>query len=202
MFVQDDQIRFAARDQRVVRCGAGERAASCTSPPLGRCRVQGFDLPLAHRTSGVGGLCRVAAFGPVSLLVLTTCDVVKGCVVCDGATSLSFLSRYVVLWRGVSCEWEGQVNIQLTRGSVYAGHCRETTEALMYAINSQWFLPAVLEGIRRQQRPSCGVHRMLTTRRAVHRRNVPILRASCEWQTVHAILLHVTQGRHTILWRT
>lgn len=31
MFVQDDQIRFAARDQRVVRCGAGERAASCTA---------------------------------------------------------------------------------------------------------------------------------------------------------------------------
>lgn len=72
----------------------------------------------------------------------------------------------------------------------------------MYAINSQGLLPTVLEGIRRQQRPPCGVHRMPITRRAVHRRNVPILQATREWQAVHAILLHVTHGRHAILWRT
>ena len=124
---------------------------------------------------------------------------------CDGESSRVESSHIVFICCAVKallCMGEGQVNIQLTRVSVHARHCRETTEALMYAINSQGLLPAVLEGIRSQKRPSSGVHRMLTTRRAVHRRNVPILRASREWQAVHTILLHITHARHAILWRT
>lgn len=111
--------------------------------------------------------------------IYLTCRALMGCVLCVGRTS----------------------EYQPTRVTVYAARRLETTQALMYALNRQSLvLAAVLEGIRRQQRPPGGVHRMLITRRAGHRRNVPNLRASREWQAVHAILLHVTHGRHAILW--
>ena len=59
MFVQDDQIRFAARDQS----GAAEEEMqhARARPSLGRCRVQGFGLPW-H-------IVRVGSAGGVDLLL-------------------------------------------------------------------------------------------------------------------------------------
>jgi hypothetical protein len=58
MFVQDDQIRFARRDQR-SQSGGLPLHVPCHAMPLGRCRVQGYDGLGKSYESGVG----IAALG-------------------------------------------------------------------------------------------------------------------------------------------
>lgn len=209
MFVQDDQIRFADKGSE---SGAVRGRKSCI-----------MHVPAARPMSGAGTACLGTSYEWGRRVVSSCCF--RSCFPSapDDMLSCEECSVKNVLRRAVLCAMERKVlpfclrilccdglhlvcvggtsEYQLTRVTVYAARRLETTEALMYAINRQSLvLAAVLEGIRRQQRPPGGVHRMLTTRRAGHRRNVPNLRASREWQAVHAILLHVTHGRHAILW--